>query len=78
MDTLESFPNLPQSKEIKFNDYIMNYLLESNQECFKICVKDFKTPDMSKNELECMSNCYMKYFSSFINVADKLNKKIQQ
>jgi hypothetical protein len=78
MDSLDSFPSLPQSKEIKINDYIIDYLLESNQECFKICVKDFKNPDINKVELECMSNCYAKYFSSFINVADKINKKIQQ
>lgn len=78
MDSLDSFPNLPQSKDIKFTDYIIDFLLESNQECFKICVKDFKNPDMNKVELECMSNCYAKYFSSFINVADKVNKKTQQ
>jgi len=78
MDSLDSFPSLPQTKEIKINDYIIDYLLESNQECFKICVKDFKNPDINKVELECMSNCYAKYFSSFINVADKINKKIQQ
>ncbi len=78
MDSLDSFPNLPQANEIKVTDYIVDFLLESNQECFKICVKDFKNPELSKNELACMNNCYTKYFSSFINVADKINKKIQQ
>ncbi len=78
MDTLDSYPNLPQPKEIKINDYIMDYLIESNQECFKLCVKDLKNSEMNKVELECLSNCYAKYFTSFINVADKINKKLNK
>ena len=72
MDTLESFPDLPKPKEIKVNDYIVDYLLESNQDCFKICIKDFKTPEMNKMEIECVNNCYSKYFTSFINIADNI------
>lgn len=76
MDTLDSFPIDNSSKVIEKNDYIQDYLLESNQECFKICIKDFQKQDLSKLELECLNNCYSKYMSSFINVSYKINKKI--
>jgi len=77
MDSLDSFPNLQDSKRITINDYIIDYLLESNKECFKFCVKDFKSIDLNKSELDCVSNCYSKYFSSFIITTDKINNIFQ-
>lgn len=76
MDTLDSFPNLSQPREVKVNDYIADFLLESNQECFKICVKDFKNQEMTKSEVECLNTCYSKYFSSFLNVSERINKNV--
>lgn len=78
MDSLDSFPNMPKPQEVKINDYIADYLIESNQECFRICVKDFKLPDVSKNEMNCINNCYAKYFGTFINVSDKIKNKTKK
>lgn len=77
MDSFNSSKDIVQSNEIKTNDFISDFLIESNQECFKLCIKDFSNAQINKGELDCLSKCYSKYFCSFINVAYKFNRKLE-
>ena len=60
---------------ISFEDYVNSYLNETTIDCFKRCVVDLETSEVSKNEKLCVNNCFEKYFLSYSNMADIMNLK---
>lgn len=63
---MNSVPNLDPTKMAKIQqDFLKKYILFSMQTvCTKKCIPDYKNPDLSNGEKNCIDRCVFKYFES--------------
>ena len=56
----------------KFLGFINCYVTDSTNECFKLCVKDFKQKELNESEQECVVQCFAKFYYSYMNMGEIL------
>lgn len=55
------------------NDYYMDFVLNTGEDCFNKCIKDFSERDFSSSEEKCIQTCFSKNYLSlryFINLSE--------
>lgn len=46
------------------NDYYMDFVLNTGEDCFRKCFNEFTKRDLTQLEEECVKTCYNKSFLS--------------
>lgn len=50
------------------NEYYMNFLIQTSNDCFNICCPILNKPDFSETEKSCVESCFSKYFVAYESV----------
>ena len=62
-----------EQKGYNLNDFIGNYISDSTTECFKLCVNDMSSKELSESERNCTIQCFSKFYYSYMNMGEILS-----
>jgi len=62
---------------ISYNDFVSNFVVDSTSDCFKTCIKDFKSKEVMLQEKECLTGCFAKFNYSYLIMSELMQVSME-
>ena len=78
-DVIENYQKIPfgYTDSMSYNMYYNRFLFDSSNECFNLCVRNFATSNLTKDENNCIINCTDKYYDSYFLMGERISVNLR-